>query len=129
MCRWVYTCHVLSLVLELAVMAVMFLNVASHSRNTHKELDQHASGDQIAIMVLSLCITLATFVLTMIGAGSALAGLRVVAMHISFAGTNMVHPRGSSAAGCGFKVKPLEGTVDVVVAGPAHQEPLSSDMC
>ena len=75
-------CHVVSLVLELGVLTVIFLTLASNARKP-QEAQRSNSGEQVALMVVSLCTTLASFTLTMIGAGSALAGLRVVATRIS----------------------------------------------
>ena len=115
-CRWVLRGHVLSLLLELSVMVVMCLNLASNAKHPHEQLDEDSRTDQTAIMVVSLCTTLATFVLTMIGAGSALTGLRVVAKRISTAGRNMrisaagnriAHSRDASQAGIGASVVPL----------------------
>ena len=82
MCRVVLMCHVVSLVLELGVLTVMFMSVASNARKP-QGVQRSNSGEQVALMVVSLCTTLATFTLTMIGAGSALAGLRVVSIRIS----------------------------------------------
>lgn len=97
----------LSLVLGLAVMGVMCLNLASNAKHPHEQLDERSRTDQTAIMVVSLCATLATFVLTMIGAGSALARMCVLAMRISAAGTRRVHSKGASEAGHGSRQAPL----------------------
>ena len=118
LCRWVFVCHVLSLVLELAGMAVMFLEIASRAKHPHKG-EGSSRADHIAIMVVSLCTTLATFVLTMLGAGSSLARLRVVAKRISGTGTNMFRSRGTSVAGSTSKVEPLATAVDAETF-PAH---------
>ena len=74
------------------------LHLASNAREP-----QHGqcanSGEQTALVVVSLCATLATFALTMVGAGSVLAGLRVVATRISAAGATVARARGASVAG------------------------------
>lgn len=92
-------------------MAVVSVNLISSSKNPDVQghaQEQCRNNGQIAIMVVSLSTTLGTFMLTMIGAGSSLAGLQIVANRISTAGASMAQPRGNSVTESGAKVLPVE---------------------
>lgn len=87
---------------ELGVIAVSMLNLFSERQ--HPEYGSKSHEEQLYIMLLSLGTTIAAFLLTVIGAGSTLAGLKAVAARISESGAKAAGLRRSAG---GSQVVPL----------------------
>lgn len=103
-CRYILGLHVLNLIFELGVVSVTFLNLFSQRLNPMRESQRHQ--EQLSVMLVSLVTTLLTFGLTLVGAGSSLAGLREVVARVSQSGTRFVAGRRSLA---GNRVVPMNG--------------------
>ena len=79
-CRLVLCLHALNLSNELGSVAVSMLNLFSERQNPNYGSAKHQ--EQLSIMLVSIATTVLTFVLTVVGAGSALAGCKVVAARV-----------------------------------------------
>ena len=81
--------HVLALVFELAVVAVTLMSLLSNMRHPDRQASPEAieeQREQVIATLVSLGTTLVTFVLTMVGAGDAVKGLRTIGTRISAVG-------------------------------------------
>ena len=88
--------HVLNFVCEVGVITVSIINLFSERQHPDHGSENHQ--EQLTIMLVSICTTLIAFLLTMIGAGSSLAGLKVLAARVRDSGARR-RLAGLSAAG------------------------------
>ena len=76
----------LALVFELGIVAVTLMSLLSSMRHPDRQASPEAmkqQHEQVVATLVSLGTTLVTFVLTMVGAGDAVKGLRTIGMRIS----------------------------------------------
>lgn len=72
--------HISSFSYEMCTIVVTLLELLSRlNKGSDRVLSEETSQNQMAIMLSSLAITLMVFVLTLVGSGNALAGLKVCA--------------------------------------------------
>ena len=90
--------HALNLVCELGVITASIINLFSERQHPDHGSDMHQ--EQLSIMLVSIATAVAAFLLTVIGAGSSLAGLKVVAARVSEAGARRRSARQSAAGNC-----------------------------
>jgi hypothetical protein len=106
-------------------MAMSFLRVASERK--YSQAGSKKQKEQLAVMVASICITLVTFCLTLSGAGSALAGARVVVARVSGAGSiglnvlNSLRNTSNQGAARFAQVVPLQTNNDASASGSEQQ--------
>ena len=108
--------HILSLVFELGVMGVSLLNLLSEQANPN--VANKDMGQQLSIMLVSIATTLCTFLLTLAGAGSSLAGLKAVAARVSGPGARSAGGRRSAGGSHPGRVAPTEALDAAVDAAP-----------
>ena len=90
--------HALNFVCELGVITVSIINLFSERQHPDYGSDMHL--EQFMVMLVSIATTLIAFLLTMIGAGSSLAGLKVVAAGVREAGARRRSARQSAVGNC-----------------------------
>ena len=84
-CRVLYI-HVFSAFCEIGVITITFLNLLSKQDNKEQGgSDSH--NENLVLVIISLATTLLTLCLTIMGAGSVLKGLKVVASRVSNTGS------------------------------------------
>lgn len=85
---------------ELGVIAVSMLNLFSERQHPDYGSDNH--NEQLSIMLVSIATSIMTFILTVVGSGSALAGFKLLAARVSEVGASTLrlrrHTAGSSVA-------------------------------
>ena len=79
--------HVVNMANELGVIAASMVNLFSERRHPQYGSDNHQ--EQLSIMFVSIATTVMAFALTVLGAGSALSGCKVVAARVSAAGAKV----------------------------------------
>ena len=79
--------HVVNMANELGVIAASMVNL--FSKRQHPDYGSDDQQEQLSIMLVSIATTIMAFALTVVGAGSALAGLKVVAARVSAAGAKV----------------------------------------
>ena len=84
--------HVLALVFELGIVAVTLMSLLSSMRHPDRQASPEAMKQQreeVVATVVSLGTTLVTFVLTMVGKGDAVTGLKTIGKRISAVGQHI----------------------------------------
>ena len=77
------------MVFELGIVAITLMSLLSNMRHPDRQASPEAmkeQNDEVVATVVSLGTTLVTFILTMVGAGDAVQGLKRIGMRISAAG-------------------------------------------
>lgn len=74
--------HVVSLVFEMGIVAVTLASLLSSMRHPDRDPTDKEPKTEVVGTVVSLVSTLATFSLTMIGAGDAVQGLKAISLRI-----------------------------------------------
>ena len=98
----------MNLIFELGIMTVCVLNLWSSFQRPGRE---SGGKSELAMMFVSIAITLMTFGLTVYGAGSVLTGARMVINRISLGGMN------ARMSAAGARVAPAPGVYDAAVQG------------
>ena len=80
------------------MITVSIINLFSVRKNPDRGSENHP--EQLSIMLVSIATTLGAFVLTVIGAGRSLAGLKLVAARVSVAGARRRSVRQNAAGNC-----------------------------
>ena len=81
--------HVVSLVFEMGIVAVTLASLLSSMRHPDRDPTDKEPKTEVVGTVVSLVSTLATFSLTMIGAGDAVQGLKAIGRRISTVGRHI----------------------------------------
>lgn len=98
----------MNLIFELGIMSVCVLNLWSSFQRPGRE---SGGTSELAMMFVSIAITLMTFSLTVYGTGSVLTGARLVINRISLGGMN------ARMSAAGARVAPTPGAYDAVQGG------------
>lgn len=93
---------------EIGVIVTSILNLISEQQNPESSSDRYK--EELAIISVSLAITFITLTLTIVGAGSAMTGLKMLASRMSATSVRLASRRFSRAGNA--QVAPVNGPVD-----------------